>query len=47
MNETLELIDSINKYPNQTELAQLVEQQNKILDEYKLTMILRKSDRGL
>ena len=33
MNETIELINSTNKYPNQTELAQIVEQQNKILDE--------------
>lgn len=33
MNETIELVDSTNKYPNQTKLAQLVEQQNKILDE--------------
>lgn len=50
MNETIELINSTNKYPNQTELAQIVEQQNKILDEiicdYKLTTILRKSDKG-
>lgn len=33
INETLESINATNKYPNQTELAKIVEQQNKILAE--------------
>ena len=33
IDNTLELIDSTNKYPNQIELAQIIEQQNKILEE--------------
>ena len=33
INETLESINATNKHPNQTELAKIVEQQNKILAE--------------